>query len=120
VNTAFAVMMLFALLMIVAVIIVIPMVIVAATKPARQERKRNLAAPVLTEFARVIGQREALTHDSNTPLVQTHYATFEFSDGNRLELAIPAAQAGLIATGDQGQLTWRGTWFQGFAREIMR
>jgi hypothetical protein len=102
-------------------LIILPFALLnARARELRAERKRNLAAPVLTSYAKIVGEREQITGGNGSVVRQTHYATFEFSDGNRIELVIPANEAGLITTGDQGQLTWKGSWYQGFTREILR
>jgi hypothetical protein len=89
----------------------------AAGKLARA----NQRAPILTAPARLIEERVSLARAAGDGhLSETNYATFELADGTRLEFAIPASDAGLITAGDTGQLTWQGTWFRGFRREILR
>ena len=46
----------------------------------------------------------------------SHYATFEFANGERMELRLPGKQAGLLVEGDRGRLSWQGNRFLGFER----
>ena len=45
-----------------------------------------------------------------------YFATFELEDGSRLELGLKDAEYGMLAEGDQGQLSFQGTRYLGFER----
>ena len=99
----------------------------------------NAAAPEVQAQVRVIGKRmENLGHtlDGGVPalpsrhtvavhtgdgtIYQRNLVTFEQAGGARFELELPSDQFGLIAEGDLGTVTMKGTEFLGFARAIMR
>jgi hypothetical protein len=103
------------LLVVLLVAMIVAAVIVAVLRVAGRA-----AAPVRQEAAIVIGQRVELSGGGDAPIAQTHYATFEFGDGSRVELKVAANQAGLLAAGDRGQLTWRADLLLSFQRELWR
>ena len=47
-----------------------------------------------------------------------YYATFEFDNKERKEFNIGQAKYGLLAEGDEGMLTYQGTRFKSFDRNI--
>ncbi|MFC5528726.1 DUF2500 domain-containing protein [Cohnella yongneupensis] len=80
----------------------------------------NNASPVVQARCKVIDKRTEVWGGSGDSSASTnYYITFEFEDGNRVELPIRSNQFGLIAQGDQGELTYQGTRFKGFNRTIM-
>lgn len=68
-------------------------------------------APRVTLDAVVTGKRRE-TYDVS----ETYYVTFEADGGERAELVVDAATYGLLATGDSGQLTLRGSQYLAFVR----
>ncbi|MBQ4627771.1 MAG: DUF2500 domain-containing protein, partial [Clostridia bacterium] len=46
----------------------------------------------------------------------TYYATFQFESGDRLELAVPSSEYGMLVEGDKGKLSFQGTRFLSFER----
>lgn len=80
---------------------------------------RNNAAPQETADATIVGKREVVHHHHNQNGIHTsysHYATFEFANGERIELRMRGKQAGLLVEGDRGRLSWQGNRFLGFER----
>ena len=76
---------------------------------------KNSAAPRLTTQARVVNRRENYRRHSRDMAGWTdYYVTFEVPSGDRMELEMSGEQYGLIAEGDQGQLTFQGTRFISF------
>lgn len=74
-------------------------------------------APRLASEVTVVNKRTELpTAKTN----QEHYVTFQFADGQRVELNLLGSQSGMLSVGDQGTLDWQGPRFHGFAREILR
>ena len=53
------------------------------------------------------------THTSST----FYYATFELTNGERMELAVPSNEFGMLVEGDSGTLTFQGTRYLGFNRK---
>ncbi len=94
-----------------------------ATSKQRQQRKLNLQSPILTAPARVVDERSAVYGSSGQyggTTTTSYFATFELADGRRLEFEITGQQAGQLVVGDTGNITWQGTWLQGFQRGILR
>ena len=77
----------------------------------------NLAQPLVTRNAKVIGKRTSLRQMSGPPQTN-YYCSFEFEDGERAEYAIDSGRYGLIAEGDRGKLDTKGALFWDFRREI--
>ena len=71
--------------------------------------------PLKTAPASVISTRMDI---SSSPT--SHYATFEFSDGYRLEFIMKRSDAKRIREGDFGTLTWQGMMFIDFQPETLR
>ncbi|MDR1710630.1 MAG: DUF2500 domain-containing protein [Propionibacteriaceae bacterium] len=108
-----------ALLSFVLAVCVVPIYLVA-TRRQRLERKRNRSAPMLSSLATVVEERVSRYGGGESSIREQHFATFEMPDGSRFELAVPENVAGVITAGDVGQLTWQGSWFIGFQRQILR
>lgn len=80
----------------------------------------NNASPLVQAECRVVDKRTHVWGGSGDSSASTdYYITFEFEDGQRVELQVRANQFGLIAVGDQGELTHQGTRFKGFNRTIV-
>ena len=79
---------------------------------------KNNASPRLNRPARIIGKRPHTWGGSGRTGAHTsYYATFEFEDGERLELPVGAQAYGMIAEGDYGILSYQGTRYIDFQRE---
>ena len=72
-------------------------------------------APRVTLDAVVTGKRQE-TYQRKNNVSETYYVTFEADDGEQSEFTVDAATYGLLAPGDSGQLTLRGTQYLGFVR----
>jgi len=80
----------------------------------------NNAAPQMTAAAVIVSKRtEVWGGSGDTSASTNYYATFELADRSRVELGVPAKTFGLLAEGDQGQLTFQGTRFKHFERELL-
>lgn len=81
---------------------------------------KNNASPVKTVFARVVAKRGHVSGGGGETSASTwYYVTFEREqDGERVELQVPARLYGLLVESDRGTLTYQGTRFQGFERQI--
>lgn len=82
----------------------------------------NNSQPQLTRPARAVGKRQHVWHSAGNANMAasahtSYYATFEFEDGERIELPVGWRAFGEIAEGDVGMLTNQGTRFFGFERE---
>ncbi|QCI87328.1 DUF2500 family protein [Vagococcus zengguangii] len=87
---------------------------------------RNNQAPRETQKATIVTKRTEVNHHmsntNNNDTVgssrssTTYYATFEFQNGERLELTVKGNVYGQLAEGDNGYLTFQGTRFVAFER----
>jgi hypothetical protein len=100
------------------------------------EWSSNNAQPVLRVPATIVARRTNLsvssstsghhhhadhhhTHGSTSTSTSTqYYATFELENGERMEFQLPGKEAGLLLEGDEGELTYQGTRYHGFARQL--
>lgn len=120
---------------------ILAMIVMMVAQSVRMGRQRaaNAAAPEVQAQVRVIGKRVENLGQSmsgGTPALpsrhtvvvrmgddtvyQRHLVSFEQPGGERFELEVPSDQFGLIAEGDAGTVSMKGTEFVGFTREIMR
>ena len=85
------------------------------------EWSQNNASPRLTVPAKVVTKRTSTTsHRSQNGHRHhhTHYhATFEVESGYRMEFSVTGEEYGMLADGDEGNLSFQGTRFLGFERK---
>lgn len=105
-------------MVLVAVVVLTPAAL-AAARVARR-RIRDARAPLRQAEAVVVTKRTEITGGGRTPADQNYFVTFQFPDGNRLELQVSGRESGLLVPGDEGDLQWQGTRYLGFTRQIMR
>jgi urease beta subunit len=87
---------------------------------------RNNKSPVLTVDAVVVAKRADVSHyhhtDSNNMSYMnsstTYYVTFEVPSGDRMELRVSDREYGMLVEHDVGKLTFQGTRYLGFERQI--
>lgn len=85
---------------------------------AIKQWRHNNSQPVIKTCAKVISKRMQVSggHESST---STHYyAAFETETALRIEFAVKGADYGLMAEQDTGILTYQGTRYLGFQRNI--
>ncbi|HHW21396.1 MAG TPA: DUF2500 domain-containing protein [Clostridiaceae bacterium] len=92
------------------------------------EWNRNNHSPLLTVPARVVAKRTNVSHHTHHhgsdmgayhhSSSTTYYVTFGFESGDRLELRVPHNEFGYLVEGDMGRLTFQGTRYKGFQRDI--
>lgn len=104
---------------------------VLAIVKAIKEKRRNDASPRLTVDAFVVSKREDVS-SMNQPLAgdatgargfhtmttTRYFVTFEVRSGDRMELEVEGDDYGMLAEGDAGRLTFQGTRYLGFEREV--
>lgn len=87
----------------------------------------NNKQPIIPVQATIVSKRMSVSHhnhhDANTNMNSTststtYYITFEFSNGERVEFVVSGYDYGMMVEGDKGTLTFQGTRFKGFVREI--
>ncbi|MEA4911821.1 MAG: DUF2500 domain-containing protein [Oscillospiraceae bacterium] len=104
--------------------VILSIILVTAIKGLIQWKKNN-DSPVETVRARVVTKRGDTTHhtqmNGNMPISSSstrYYATFEFDGGERREFHLRGRDYGLLAEGDAGALSFRGTRYLGFERDV--
>lgn len=101
----------------IGVTLVVAFVVVVAVVRGLNRWNRDNAAPVQTQVVRVVAKRTDVSGGGGDRRTHTGYfATFESPTGERVELAVPGREFGLLAEGDVGSLTSQGSRFTGFAR----
>lgn len=86
---------------------------------------KNNNSPRLTVDATIVTKRRSVNHSHHNhnghmhmTTSTTYYATFQFESGDRIELKVPSTEYGLLAEGDIGKLSFQGTRYLGFDRNI--
>ena len=107
---------------IVIFVAVVGMLVVTAVRGAAAWSKNN-DSPRLTVSAQVVTKRTSVTSHRHLDdgighsTASTHYyATFQVESGDRMEFAVSGPEYGLLAEGDQGNLTFQGTRYLSFER----
>ena len=88
---------------------------------------KNNHSPRLTVPATVVTKRTQVTqqqhanagdptgaHGFSTTTSTSYYVTFQVESGDRMELRVSKSEYGLLAEGDQGNLSFQGTRYLGF------
>ena len=111
----------FPFLFITVFVIVIGTFIVTAARGVGEWSKNN-ASPRLTVDASVVTKRQHNTSHRTQHGHRHHhscyYVTFQVDSGDRMELSVTGSEFGMIAEGDTGKLTFQGTRFLSFTRNM--
>lgn len=85
----------------------------------------NNSQPVLTVYAKIIAKRMDVRSNmiSNDTVGHIHhntmyFITFEVDSGDRLEFHVDDREYAMLAEGDSGKLTFQGTRYLGFKRNV--
>jgi len=115
----------FSFMSVVVPILIIGIFIVFAVKLAVRWTKNN-NSPIVPVQAKIVAKRAEhsssymngdITGASGTMHHTSYYTTFEFINGERLEISVAGDEYGLLAEGDEGILSFQGTRFIGFERQ---
>ncbi len=107
-------------------VVVLGIIVFALVRGAR-EAAWNRRQPILNVTARIIGRRQEISHSSDSnpgdgidtsSTRTTHFVTFEVESGDRMEFAVQGKEYGLLIEGDYGKLTFQGTRYIGFVRDL--
>ncbi len=88
---------------------------------------RNNNSPRLTVPALVITKRTNVSHHHqhtgdmaamHSTSSTSYYVTFQVESGDRMELHVSGPEYGLLAEGDRGMLTFQGTRYLSFERDM--
>ena len=78
----------------------------------------KLSVPVTVVAKRTNVSRRHHGEHHHTSTSTTYYVTFQVESGDRMEFRISGSQYGLIVEGDTGKLTFQGTRFLNFERQL--
>ena len=85
-----------------------------------REWSYNNSQPVIPTLAVVMSKRQHTSHhhtqDSAMHSSTSYYATFQLTNGERVELRLSGRQYSMLAEGDTGTLTMQGRRFISFER----
>ena len=115
----------FFVLFFLAFFLILGMVLFSFVRSIGQWNKNN-HSPRLTVDATVVTKRTSVSHHhhdgaggvGHTTHSTSYYATFQVESGDRMELNLSGQEYGLLAEGDRGKLTFQGTRYLGFEREL--
>lgn len=92
---------------------------------------RNNQSPRLTVHAVIVAKRTNVSrhnranagdisgaHGYHSTFSTTYYVTFQVESGDRMELSVSGPEYGMLAEGDEGELSFQGTRYLGFERMI--
>ena len=88
---------------------------------------KNNQSPVLSVEAFVAAKRMSVSHHhhnqgdaamGHSSSSTIYFATFEVESGERMEMMVPDTEYGMLAEGDFGTLTYQGTRYKGFKRDM--
>lgn len=115
----FEVVGLFIFLGFIAIAVIIVLFIVGIIRSGQKEKARR-TGPMMSSPATVIDKRIETTGGGDFSVTEHYYATFEFPSGERRELEVERQLYGLLADGDQGEVSLSSDWCRGFQRQILR
>ena len=82
----------------------------------------NNKQPIIPVQAKVVTKRQDVSHRHHGSDNMHHssstwyYATFELTNGERMELGVSGSEFGMLVEGDEGTLQFQGTRFISFTR----
>lgn len=97
------------------VFIIIAIIILYHVFSSIGENIKNSSLPILTVDSNVLTKRVEVSGHKHS--YTEYYITFEFENGDRIELKIPSKEYGMIAEGDKGYLSFQGTKYKSFKRK---
>lgn len=80
----------------------------------------NRGQPQIPAQARVVARRKSTHHHNHNGHIHhshTYYVTFEYANGQRSQLAVPAGEYNRLPEGITGTLTTQGTKYISFSQE---
>ncbi|MBT2282924.1 DUF2500 domain-containing protein [Paenibacillus polymyxa] len=102
-----------------AVFLIVAGVIVYAIISGVRTWSSNNATALLTLHSTVVAKRTEVSGGSGDSSATTrYYVTFEFDNGGRNELIVGGNHYGMMVENDRGMLTYQGTRFKHFERDV--
>lgn len=96
-----------------------------------REWNRNNHSPRLTVDALVVAKRTDIsshqhanagdatgTHGFHTTTSTSYYVTFQVESGDRMEFLVNSTEYGILVEGDRGRLSFQGSRYLGFERQV--
>lgn len=101
-------------------LLIVGFIIFSIIKGLSQWSKNN-NSPTLSVPAQVVTKRSN-THGGvgDTAASTTYYVTFQVASGDRMELRLSGREYGMLAEDDLGVLTFQGTRFHSFERQMKK
>lgn len=104
--------------------LVFGIIIFSIAKSIKQNMYNN-KQPIIPVQAKIVTKRTDVSHHHHGTSDNMHhssstwyYATFEMTNGERMELQIPSREFGMLVEGDEGTLQFQGTRFISFTRSV--
>lgn len=114
---------------IVFIFIIVVIIVTVAKKIGTWSKNNN--SPRITVQAKLVTKRQNTTYSTHSnggditgaPGVYTvantqYYVTFQVESGDRIEMSVSSSEYGMLAEGDEGKLTFQGTRYISFEREV--
>lgn len=104
--------------------IIVVIFIITIVKVIKEWSYNNSQPKIPAEVVVVAKRQDVRRHNNvnndihSTRSITSYYVTFEFNNGERLELNLSAEEYGLLAEGDTGMLVSQGKRFISFDREF--
>ena len=89
--------------------------VVFLSAKAQKQKKKDAQEPIRRRFVRILDKPQAARGEMISvagPIV------FEFESGERVQLLVSASEYATIMVGDVGELTYQGSKYLGFKREV--
>ncbi|OAB42443.1 DUF2500 domain-containing protein [Paenibacillus glacialis] len=106
------------------IVVIIGILLLSAGKGILQWNNNN-KQPQITVGSCIVSKRNEVKQHHNHQNDQissytrtSYYITFEIDSGDRIEFVVNGEEYGLCAEGDMGQLTFQGTRYMGFHRNL--
>ncbi|MGV2884038.1 DUF2500 domain-containing protein [Paenibacillus taichungensis] len=101
------------------VFLIIAGVIVYAIISGVRTWSSNNASALLTLHSTIVAKRTRVSGGSGDSRASTYYyITFELDNGERVELNVGGSDYGMLVEHDRGMLTYQGTRFKHFERDV--
>lgn len=98
--------------------LVIGGIVYAVVKNLSRKTISSQSAPELTTAAAVVTKREQHGSSIYHPASSQYFVTFQFPSKDRMEFQVSSENFGMLVEGDVGRLTFRGTQYIRFEREL--
>ena len=113
------------------VFIAVAVIIIATIVRGIGTWNKNNQSPRLTVHAVIVSKRMNVSHHTHANAGDVsgahgyhstsstmYYITFQVPSGDRMELSVSGPEYGMLAEGDEGELSFQGTRYLGFDRKI--